>query len=133
MKVLLDADAYIGTYNEDDALHQKATHILSEMSKKGCKHFVTYDVVDEVTTKLSYQLGKGASKKFIKNLLESNTQIIFPTEESFQKTLKKFQTINSKNVSLTECTNMIAYKEYEINAIFSFDKIYSKQGLEILE
>lgn len=133
MRVLLDADAYIGIYSKNDALHHKATHILSKTGKKGCKHFVTYDVVDEVITKLSYQLGKKVSKSFIKDLLKSDTQIILPTEKSLQKTLKKFKTIQSKNVSLTDCTNIIAYKEYEIDAIFSFDKIYPKQGLKVLK
>lgn len=133
MRILVDADAYIGLYCEKDALNKKVTKILKRLESKKVKYFVTYDVVDEVITKLSYFLSKGASRAFFKELLDSETEIIYPTEDSLLKTINKIKSIRSEKVSFTDCANMITYEDYDIDAIFSFDKIYEKQDIKTLK
>ncbi|MBD3365821.1 PIN domain-containing protein [candidate division WWE3 bacterium] len=133
MRILIDADTYIALYNKDDALHNKANKILNSLKNKDVETFTTYDVVDEVATKLSYFLKKSDSLRFLKQLMESETEIIYPTENSLLETIEKVKSIRSKRVSFTDCANMIAYKHYDIDAIFSFDKIYEKQGIKTLK
>ena len=133
MRILVDADAYIALYSKSDALNNKAQQVLKRISNKRAKIFTTYDVVDEVTTKLSYHVSKKASLKFLDELNITETEIIFPTESSFTNTIKKIASIKSERVSFTDCANMAACKEYDMDAIFSFDKVYEKQGLKTLK
>jgi len=133
MRVLIDADVFIALYNDKDALSKRTIQLFKKLKNEKVKYFTTYDVIDEVATKLSYFLTKKASTTFLKEIIDSETQIIFPTEKSFQKTINKIKSIRTKRVSFTDCANIVAYKEYDIDAIFSFDKIYPKEKLKILK
>lgn len=132
MRILIDADAFIALYNNRDVLNKRTEEIFKKLENKRAKYFTTCDVIDEVTTKLSYFLTKKASTTFPREIVESGTEIIYPTEKSFKKTINKIKSIRSKRVSFTDCANMVAYGKYAIDAIFSFDKVYEKQGLKTL-
>jgi|SRR3989344_4440449 len=130
MRVLFDADAYIAIYGHEDSSHAKAMELLEKTGTS--ETFTTWDVIDEVTTKLSYKISKAAAEKFLFDLAVSETVIIYSNEDLMGRVVETFNAMRSKNVSFTDCSNIVIYEDYFIDRIFSFDKIYAKQGLKLL-
>src|SRR5918992_602427 len=44
-----------------------------------------------------------------------------------------FKAQTSKNTSYVDCTNMVFMKRLDLDAIFSFDEVYRKNGLTLVE
>lgn len=132
MRILIDTDAYIAIYNKSDVHHKRAVEILGKLDSSA-SYFTTWDVIDETTTKLSYYLTKAAAKKFLEDTLKSEIVIIYPDEEILYGVSKLLLSIKTKHVSFTDCSNMIVYGKFDIDHIFSFDKIYTKCGYKTLQ
>ncbi len=134
MKIFIDSDAFIALLNKTDALHQKAKKLLSVLSQSESSEFYTsWDVIDEVATKISYHLTKKQAIKFLNYLQKIQACIIYPDVKLAKKAQNLFKNLVSKRVSMTDCINIIIAKELQLDCIFSFDKIYQKQGLELLK
>ena len=132
MRILIDPDAYIALYSRNDTNYAKAKETVEKFDVGKHEWFTAWDVVDEVATKLSYKLSKLAAKRFLLKLAVSNTTIIYPTDDLLGKVVSLLTKISSKNVSFTDCVNMVIYKDYSIDRVFSFDKIYVKQKIKVL-
>lgn len=131
MNVFLDADFYIALSHQSDSLHERALVILKKLSNATL--FTSWDVIDEVSTKLRYMISKKEAERFLTGILVSTTQIVFPTPKNAHQALKLFQTIQAKHTSLTDCMNMAIMIDKGITTIASFDKIYPKQGFALLK
>src|SRR3990172_10447221 len=106
MKIFIDSDAYIGIYSFSDAHNSKTSFLIEKIKNVGYELVTSWDVVDEVTTKLSYHLNKTVANKFLQDRLISDEKIIFLTKNMTKKIEKLFLKQVSKNVSLTDCANM---------------------------
>lgn len=134
MKIFIDADAFIGARNSKDALHKKARNKFNELLKtESLSLFTSLDVVDEVATKLSYFLSKQAAEDFLDQIKSGEITVLFATSEQVAQAVKVFQSIPSKHVSFTDCMNMVFFQEQQIDKMFSFDTIYERQGIKMLE
>jgi len=135
MRILIDSDYYIATLAPDDSNKSKAQKAYDLIFETGSSVslLTTWDVIDEVTTKLSYFISKEVASEFFKYIGRSDTLIIYPTERYLEPVYSLFNSIKSKNVSLTDCFNAVVFKEYEIDYILSFDKDYKKLGVKIWE
>lgn len=134
MKIFIDSDAFIALLNKTDALHQKAKKLLSVLSQSESSEFYTsWDVIDEVATKISCHLTKKQAIKFLNYLQKIQAYIIYPDMKLAKKAQNLFKDLVSKRVSMTDCMNIIIAKELQLDCIFSFDKIYKKQGVEMLK
>jgi predicted nucleic acid-binding protein len=132
MTVLIDADAFIALESVNDTLHERAVTLLGRLQNQRVRYYTTWDVVDEVTTKLSYQLSKQHSLSFIQFLEIAQVQIIYPNRERHVQALALFEQIERRHTSLTDCMNMVVASEVSANAIFSFDRVYERQGFMLL-
>lgn len=132
MKILIDSDAFIAFYSKEDSLHEKSVKVISAISKKNYSQYTTWEVIDEVTTKLSYRFSRDTARKFLYKLLVSDIFIVYPDENLASKALEVFEQVKNEHVSLTDCFNIAVCKDKKIDCVFSFDKIYKKVGLKLL-
>jgi predicted nucleic acid-binding protein len=133
MTIYVDSDAFIGIESASDSLNPTAIQLLEQLKGTQFTLYTSWDVIDEVTTKLSYYLSKQQSLSFIQFLEEYNIHILYPTKERHRKAVDLFSSIPSKRVSMTDCMNMILVTELDLDCIFSFDKIYQRHGFKTLE
>jgi len=131
--VFIDSDALIALYKKDDPHHKKALKISQKIEKDSLLAFTSWDVIDEVTTKLSFYTTKKNALFFLKETLKSSVQIIFTDPQTVFKSLAFFERQTSKRVSLTDCTNMAIAQSKGIETFFSFDKHYVKNGFKLLD
>ncbi len=133
MTIYIDSDAFIGIESASDSLHSTAVQLLEQLQGNPFSLYTSWDVVDEVATKLSYYVSREHSLSFIQFLDEYNIHILYPTKERHRNAVALFSQISSKRVSMTDCMNMTLVTELELDCIFSFDKIYKRQGYKTLE
>ncbi len=133
MKIYVDSDAFIGLESASDSLHEPVIQLLERLTGTEYSLYTSWDVVDEVTTKISYYLSKKQSLSFLRFLEEYKIHILYPTRERHHRAVDLFSKIQSKRVSMTDCMNMILIKELNLDSIFSFDKIYKQQGIKTLQ
>lgn len=130
--IFVDSDAFIAIYSKKDLHHKKAVEISKNLKKDKTPLVTSWDVVDETATKLSFFLLKKTSLRFLKTLMRGKIAITYPNEEISQEAIKIFKKQKSKRVSLTDCTNMAMAQKRGIEAFFSFDKHYEKNGFKLL-
>jgi len=65
--------------------------------------------------------------------IESPFQITRADENIEEEVISVFKVQTSKNTSYVDCTNMVFMKQLDLDAIFSFDKVYRKNGLTLVE
>lgn len=128
--ILADADFFIGLFHDKDIHHLKCIRILSEIKDD----FVTsYDVIDEVATKMIYFGRKDITVKFIKYIFQKNIRVVYPSPHLFELTIEVLNCQKASHVSFTDCMNMAIAREWKIRHILSFDRIYEKNGFEVVK
>jgi predicted nucleic acid-binding protein len=129
--ILADADFYIGLYVETDVHYLRAKKVLEEVTDDEEVVVTSWDVVSEVTTKLSYFVSKEVALKFLRGIVDSGTEIMFVNNERRVRVGEVFRKQKSKRVSVTDCVNMAIAKELGIKKFLSFDKHYEQNGFEL--
>lgn len=132
LDVLIDADAFVALIKKNDSNHKRAEKISDFLTKKGSSFYTTNFVFSETITVLSQRIDHQTAINFIddfKNLKEVN--LIRVNEEIEEMAIKIFKSQTSKNVSFVDCLNMAVLKKYNWDTIFSFDKIYRRNGFKL--
>lgn len=131
--VLIDSDALIGLRVSRDAHNREAIKILKVLKEMGESLVTSWQVVDETATKLSYFTTHKKANEFLDWVFKTNIKVVYVDDQLARKAVKKFKKQTSKRVSLTDCTNMVIAEEMGVKQIFSFDKHYEQNGLELLK
>ncbi|MDZ7586495.1 MAG: PIN domain-containing protein [Patescibacteria group bacterium] len=131
--MLIDSDALIGLRVSRDAHNREAIKILKVLKEMGESLVTSWQVVDETATKLSYFTTHKKANEFLDWVFKTNIKVVYVDDQLARKAVKKFKKQTSKRVSLTDCTNMVIAEEMGVKQIFSFDKHYEQNGLELLK
>jgi len=131
--IFVDSDAYLAVYLEKDAHHKKAVKILKYLQDVREEVITSWDVIDEVTTKLSYYFTKSLALKFLNTIITSRTHIEYVSQEKTSAIQRLFTQQKSKRISLSDCTNMVIARSLGISTFLSFDRHYLKNGFKLLE
>jgi predicted nucleic acid-binding protein len=128
--IFIDSDAFIALAKEDDANHEKALGIMERLEKEEVVLFSSNYVFAETVTVLSYKVNHQAALSFIKEIksLESPFLIKWIDLAVENLAIEIFTEQDSKNISFIDCTNMALMKSENLDAIFSFDAVYQRNG-----
>ncbi len=135
LDILLDADALIALAKQDDSNHERAIEINDQLQKRGVSYMLSPFTVAEAATVLSYKVSHQAAKKFLKQIRELDIPAFDLKEEQIKLAESWFNKQSQKGISYFDCYNMALLDRYkkQIEAIFSFDSIYKKNGFKIAE
>ncbi|MFH1235442.1 MAG: PIN domain-containing protein [Parcubacteria group bacterium] len=131
--IFVDADAFIALNVKHDAHHGDAVFLLSRLEKSGEPLVTSWDVGDEVPTKLSYFTTHSQALRFLELLLSSDVQVEYVTPQITFSIQKRFAGQSSKAVSLTDCANMEIAEKLKVRTFFSFDKHYKQNTFLLLQ
>jgi predicted nucleic acid-binding protein len=134
-RVFVDTDAFIALTKNDDSNHEKVVEILQRLDTKSIEYITSNYVFSEVITVGSQKMGRRYALAFIEELKSNNSKykIEWVDEEIEKFAIDMFKRQTSKNVSLVDCTNMVFAQYYDVDAIFSFDKIYEQNGYNMVK
>ena len=130
--IFVDSDAFIGINNPHDAHHKNALMLLEHFRSKAEILATSWEVIDEISTKLTYFFSKSDAAEFLESLAQHDIQIEFIDRETSLAAKDIFLSQKSKNVSMTDCANMAIAKKLGITTFFSFDEHYKKNGFTLL-
>lgn len=130
--IFVDSDAFIGIIAPQDAHHLNANAVLDRLDKSEEKLVTSWETIDEVATKLSMYFGKDCANMLFAMLLKANITIVYVDQALSRSTVEIFKKQISKNVSLTDCANIVICRSMGITSMFSFDSHYIKNGLKLL-
>ena len=135
MTVLVDSDVFVSLGKEKDALHEKSLSLVGELKKRGALLVTSNYVFSEAITVISQRVSRRAAVEFIEKFKTSQSSIscLWIDTEIESLAIEIFKNQTSKNVSFVDCTNIALVQLYNMHAIFSFDKIYSKNGVRMVE
>ncbi|HUS60533.1 MAG TPA: PIN domain-containing protein [Nevskiaceae bacterium] len=134
MKVILvDSDVLFALNSKDDANFEKACQISRELVKEGFEFTISNFVLAEAVTLLSYRISHQKAVDFFQKLIRDKFPIIRVDNNLENRAYQIFKKQISKNVSVVDCINIAILEKYNWNTIFSFDKIYKKNGFELVE
>lgn len=129
-KLLVDADAFVGIYTEEDTNYTKAIEFSSKIDKKGIQLITSDPALGEAITVISQKVGLPKAVEFAENILAGPIEIIEVDAKLRRVALEIFKKQTSKNSRFTDCINMAIMKEKGIDTIFSFDKQYKVNKLK---
>ncbi|MEK7577704.1 MAG: hypothetical protein AAB492_03780 [Patescibacteria group bacterium] len=131
--IFIDSDAYLALNLKEDSNQVKALRVAKMLELSHESTVTSWEVVDEVTTKLSYYYSRDMARAFIANLQSSDTIIQYMVETLAADVFTFFLKQTSKKVSLTDCTNMVIARNLGIKTFFSFDHHYEQNGFRLLK
>lgn len=130
--VLIDSDAFVGLLHIPDFHHKQVKKIFAKMEKDKLSFVTTSYVVMEVATVLSHKSGQNIAKRFLS--LVDKIPTIHISRDFCKAGLDIFSQQNKKGNSVVDCTNVAVMRQFEIEKILSFDKVYEKVfGLEVMK
>ncbi len=135
LKVFVDADAFVALAREDDANHERANSCLQSLLSRPVIFITSNYVFAESITVISLRKSHGAAVQFIETMRSTESRYLIKraSEEIEEKAVEIFKNQTSKNTSFVDCTNMAFLKELHVDAIFSFDEVYKKNGFKTVE
>jgi len=133
--IFIDSDAFIAIAKEDDINHDKAIHILNRLLGQTVSFVTSNYVFSESVTVISQRVGHKEAVVFANNLKSTKSPFLIEriNEETEDLALSIFTKQVSKNISFVDCTNMALLNRLSIDYIFSFDKVYKKNGYKLVE
>jgi predicted nucleic acid-binding protein len=135
IKIFVDADALVALTVETDTNHEKARSLLNRLTVNPVLFLTSNYVFSESITIISQRASHQTAVTFIVKMqsMESPFQITRADENIEEEAISVFKAQTSKNTSYVDCTNMVFMKQLDLDAIFSFDEVYRKNGLTLAE
>jgi predicted nucleic acid-binding protein len=132
--VVVDADGLIALFSKDDAHAEKAILLLQELAREEAKILYPSTTLVEAATTLQRKLHQPQLAAQIADLVKAKQ---FPiesvSEETFSVAVTYFKpTETSKHNTLFDAVVAAVAKKTNADAIFSFDKWYTKQGFVLV-
>lgn len=128
-KIIIDSDALIAQLVETDSNHSKSL-ALNESIEETYVHYVLDIAVAETASVLSRRFSQELAVRFLNQIENTDSEIIFFDEFLFKKTSQLFKSYSKKNISFVDCANLVVAEELHIPKIFSFDAIYGDKRLK---
>lgn len=129
--IFVDSDVYIALHVEKDAHHLRSIRLIEKLENLDEQLITSWQVIDEVATKLSYFTTKNNAMEFLRSLLKGGTKIEYIDSSISVKVVALFAKQTSKRVSLTDCANMAIARKLGVEVFLSFDDHYRQNGFRL--
>ena len=105
------------------------------MQKKGCIWYISPFTIGEVVTVVSHKINQAVAKEVLRELRKRTLNELTLKDEHLHLVDEWFSKQSKKGTSYFDCYNMALLERYknQIDAIFSFDEVYKRNGFKILE
>lgn len=133
--ILVDADAFFALSSPADSNYHRAQKMNVDLLRRPTVFQLSNYTFAETVSVLARKLGSEEARAFIRRV-ESETaplQFRWVDEAIHAAAIHIFEKQASKNVSFFDCVNMAIMQEDGLDAIFSFDEAYKKNGLTMVE
>ncbi len=133
LRVVVDADAIIAQINSKDKHFQRSNEISRFLTERGAQVIYPSSVIVEAITFIQRVLNNppGAYEAAVV-LMNKNVEVVSVDGVLIRKALGFFGPRSSKKNTLFDCIVAAVAKEYDADAIFSFDHFYKSRGFTLV-
>lgn len=132
--IVVDADAIIAQANPNDANHTRSLFIGGNLSHLQARLIYPASAVVEAITVLQGRLGSGiAAQGLAVSFTNLHMQIAEINQATIAIALHYFSSTMSKKNTFFDCIVAAVARKYNADAIFSYDRFYSKKGFTVAE
>lgn len=131
MRVLVDASAFVALYYPQDPHAETALRVSRELAQAHGELYTSNYVFAEVLTVLSQRVRKAVALSFREKLRDGEVTVTRVTEDMEDEAFAVFAK-TQKDVSYVDCTCIVWCARLGITTIFSFDRHFSRCGLQLL-
>ena len=124
MTIFIDTGIFLALYDIDDRYHERSRQLIKNALKGNFGRLFTSDyILDEAITATFVRTRKHAiAVELGKYVIESpRISKLVIDKETFDTSWKKFQTLNDKGLSFTDCTSIALSEKHGIKQLMSFD------------
>ncbi|MEK9143971.1 MAG: PIN domain-containing protein [Patescibacteria group bacterium] len=133
LRILLDSDALIAMVEGSDASHERATEIFRILIARNACLFIASTTVAEVITTLQRKYGhRSAAGDLYERLLTHWVEVVPVDRDLISGAHAYYTSFGSKQNTIFDAINIAAVKTYHLDAIFSFDRWYARQGVTMV-
>ena len=130
MKVFIDTGAFIALFVSSEECHQKVSEQYKDYRKQRAALFTSFYILDELFTRLVYDLGKSVTQRVI-NLLNKSIEkqeivLLDIDEVIFKKAELALIKFAEHKISLTDATSYVLYKDFALDEVFTLDGDFRK-------
>lgn len=120
--VFLDSNFLIAVFNTSDSNHKKAQQLSISMTKLDTKLYISNYILLEVLTVLSQRVNREIAVEVGERLLNSeNVELTHINEELNNRSLEIFKEIQTKNMSVVDCSILAVLNYVGIKQLLTFD------------
>ena len=129
--IFLDASYFLALYNKDDVHYKRATLIAENIDANEFGQALTSDdVFDEVVSVALRKFGKEKAQALGKQIFDS-IFIVHGNKHIFDNAFKIFNA-SKLSFSFTDCTSQAIMELAQITYIATFDKLFEKLYVEVI-
>lgn len=130
MKIFIDTGAFLALFISSEKFHNQVAKKYSEYRRSRSLFFTSHYILDELYTRLMYDFGKSITQKTIeimdKSIEKEELSVLNVDEATFKKALGIFIKFSEHQLSFTDATSYVLYKDFGMDAIFTLDDDFKK-------
>lgn len=132
--VLLDSDAIIASILDDDLLHTRSLDVFTKLAEKQTTMYVSATTVAETVVGLHRKFNeRRRAVDFLEKIVNRWAKLVIVDEGIMSEAYRTLLLSQSKQNTIFDAINIAAVKIHHLNAIFSFDRWYARQGVRLAE
>jgi predicted nucleic acid-binding protein len=134
ISVLLDSDAIIALVLSDDDLHSRALSVFDLLMQRQAVLFITATTVAETVVGLHRKFNERKKALiFLEKVVNRWATLVVVDNELLIHAHRILSSSQSKQNTIFDAINIAAIKKHSLDAIFSFDRWYTRHGVILLE
>ena len=130
-QIFIDASALTAFIDRADPNHIRCARVFEFLAQHQFKLYTSNLVIIQTFGRLEKDLGFAISREFLSVCLESNIQILSPTEADLESAARFLKLNPERQVSLMEIVNAHLMDKNHIPAILTFDYWHNLMGTTI--
>ena len=132
MTVFVDSGGWLSILIESDQFHEAGKGYFRAVIDAGVPAITTDFVLDEVITRLRYDVGHTRASEFISlvnDAVRSGVlQVVSITGELWKSAEAIFLRYDTAKLSFTDCTSFAWLREHPVDEIFGYDSHFEMMG-----
>lgn len=131
LTVIVDADSIVAQALFNDSNHTRTKLLSNKLNEQGARFIFPSTAILESVTVLQKTSGATAYGTGT-TLLGDRVEVVEIDRSILLNALNYFNPLGSKKNTLFDCVIMAIADRYETDIVFSFDKIYKKNGYRLV-
>lgn len=130
-KVFVDSSILLSFIDRSDTNHTKAVKALDAMAKNKCQLYTSPQIIQDVYALVSREIGISVALDFLKAILQSDMEILFPQKAELITSYKLIRTNRDRQLTLREALTATLMQKRGINQILTFSYWHNLFGTHV--